>query len=1057
MVKTNAQSKLPFQENAPDSAPPQVLEILNSEFHISSLVFSNSIETLSHFFTAPQMPEGFEKAQTSSPFSETVSELGSALSFISAPEIAAESNNNLLLPQPAGNIKFDFDGDHKADLSRWRGSAADWQIKQSSDGNTTNLSIGAFSSIIAPGDFDGDGKTDRVVFNAGTWTIKKSSDNSAQTISFGTSGDKPVTGDYDGDGKSDAAVFRASTNTWWILNSSNGNYYSVSFGNAGDLTAQGNYDGDNKTDIAVFRPSTGDWHTVKSLNSSYDYQTLGIAGDIAVSAAYLKQIGGAVLGYDLAKARLSPKNATGGTNLYSRNFSWGTSLVGLPGRAGMDVGFGISYNSLVWTKDAPNNLIVFDADNANVSPGFRFGFPTVEPVYYNSLRRKFSYLMVTPSGARVEFNQIGASEFYETPDSSYAQLKTVGATDPNTPIENISLLITATDGSTMTYEWKAGAFRCSQIKDRNGNYISINYDSQGVLRTVTDTLGRVITVNYDSQLYPTSITQTWKNNNGQGSDVTHTYASFTYTTATIDTDFSNLTVIDPADGTSLKVLQKITFANGAAVKFYYQNNSYGQVYKIENIAEDSHVLNYVRTNLETPATPQTDCPRFTETRSLAENFNGGNEIIVNNSIPASASYTTPAASGTVTKIEVSMTDDPNGAVIKTFVGSAGWQEGLPLVTEDYATENSSLTRKRWTWTNWTQDDTSKSYIINPRVTESKVGDTTNIKRSTTEYYLQTGTNISIFGLVKEVKVYAANETIIEKKSAIEYNLDAAYISKRIIGLPSKTEAFGLNQSNNNLEYVSKVTFNYDEGEMNNSALAQNISPIQHDNSNFSASVQVGRGNLTSTTRHDVTGQTANVKTSVKYNTAGALVEQTDVGNRKVEISYADAFNDNQNSRNTFAYPTKLTEVANTDTGNNYSSVKYRYDTGANVWAKSPKPENNSSGKETTQEFDAIGRLQKETLVNTGAYTRYEYPTNNIQSKVYSTIVDTNNNGADAADEVYAENWTDGAGRVRKARTEHPNSAGGWTGTLTEYDILGRVKRSSVPTEINSSLILRKDS
>jgi hypothetical protein len=31
-----------------------------------------------------------------------------------------------------------------------------------------------------------------------------------------------------------------------------------------------------------------------------------------------------------------------------------------------------------------------------------------------------------------------------------------------------------------------------------------------------------------------------------------------------------------------------------------------------------------------------------------------------------------------------------------------------------------------------------------------------------------------------------------------------------------------------------------------------------------------------------------------------------------------------------------------------------------------------SGKETMREFDTIGRPTKETLVNTGAYTRYEY-------------------------------------------------------------------------------------
>ena len=245
--------------------------------------------------------------------------------------------------------------------------------------------------------------------------------------------------------------------------------------------------------------------------------------------------------------------------------------------------------------------------------------------------------------------------------------------------------------------------------------------------------------------------------------------------------------------------------------------------------------------------------------------------------------------------------------------------------------------------------------------------------------------------------------------------------------------------------MSKITFAYDEGDFTDSNLVQNISSaIQHDQSNFSNSLMVGRGNLTSTTRHDVSGQTANVTSQVKYNTTGAPVANIDPLGRTVRISYADAFNDNQN-RNTFAYPTKLTDPAN-----NYSEVKYRFDTGANVWAKSPAPAGNTNGKETARIYDSLGRVQKETIVNSGAYTRYEYPLNQIQSKVFSTVIDTNNNGADANDEVYSESWTDGAGRTLRVRTEHPNSTGGWSGTLAEYDILGQVKRSSVPTEINTN-------
>ncbi len=45
----------------------------------------------------------------------------------------------------------------------------------------------------------------------------------------------------------------------------------------------------------------------------------------------------------------------------------------------------------------------------------------------------------------------------------------------------------------MKYVWKAGAYRCVEVKDSNGNFITVNHDEAGLLRTVKDTLGRIIT------------------------------------------------------------------------------------------------------------------------------------------------------------------------------------------------------------------------------------------------------------------------------------------------------------------------------------------------------------------------------------------------------------------------------------------------------------------------------------------------------------------------------------------------------------------------------------
>lgn len=1141
--QSSSTSSLP-QHSAPNAAPP-VPFIYNSS-NTFSAKFASTVLTVNttiangfvsavNFFKTPQMPEGFEMAKPISPATGFLFSLGDSVRSFFGFFSTSNSSNAMLTPPPPpvppGSPSFDFDGDGKADVARWKSSTGAWEIKYSSNG--TNASGTLAAGGLAPADYDGDGKTDLASFNNGTWNILQSSNSqTVQVTGFGQTGDVPASGnyignsnadlavwrpsngtwyvrevgnttvtsyqfgqsgdiavpgnydgdsvmdyavfrpaggvwhiqgsssgyyymqwglasdipvpaDFDGDGKTDPSVYRGSTGTWYYYKSStnDGSYVFQTWGNYGDQPVPADYDGDGKADFSIWRPTTGVWKSIKSSNSAYDYKTLGMNGDMAVSSAYLKQIGGQVFSYDFAKTRLSPKNSTGGTDLYSRNFGWESGLVGLSGRAGLNAGFGISYNSLVWTKQ--DNTIIFDADVSNVSPGFRFGFPTIEPVYFydGGINEDdyFAYLMVTPSGNRVEFKQIGASEYFETADSSYTQLKTKTAPDPNEPVEDIEITVTGTDGTQMTYEWKAGAFRCSEIKDRNGNFITIFHDEQGLLKTVTDTLGRVITVNYDSELYPTSITQDWQLSNGESSTTTqHTYATFVYTGITVNPSFdSSLTIFGPTSGTAIKVLDKVIYGtsgssnNTGETRFEY--NDFGQVKKIRNMAADGHELNYVRTNLETPGTNLTDVPRLSQIKSWAENFNGGAEIIVNNTLQT-GQQVSDLDGNTVTAslIQVSMQNHPTGNTTNTYVGESGWKEALLIRVDDYTSANNIYTLQRSNWTKWTQDNTNLSYIKNPRVTKTKIGDSSSVRRTEIDY-LNTG-SLAAFGLVKEVRTYDNTTNVLKKKSVINYNDDTAYLSRRIIGLPSQSELY---DGNNAL--MSKVTYGYDGGDFTDSSLQQNISPVQHDNTNYGASFITGRGNLTSTSRHDVLGQSSAVTSSVKYNTAGAVVAQIDPLGRTAKIGYADKFNDGGNSRNTYAYPTKITDPAG-----NHSEAEYRFDAGANVWAKSPTPQgtNNSKGKETTRIYDSFGRLERETLVNHGgAYTRYEYPSNGIQAKIFATLTT-------GAGEIMSERWTDGAGRIRYSRVEHPGSTGGWSGSKVEYDILGRVSRSTVPTEIN---------
>jgi YD repeat-containing protein len=173
---------------------------------------------------------------------------------------------------------------------------------------------------------------------------------------------------------------------------------------------------------------------------------------------------------------------------------------------------------------------------------------------------------------------VGASNVYESADSSYLQL-----TEGGTPT-----LLTA-DGAQLSFTSAGSEWRCNQVKDRNGNYLSVSYYGDGRIEKVTDTLGRAVTFNYDNHQNLLSISQPWRceteSNPNPTQDEAHQWATFGYTNVTLQPSFSNAAVIGEQPGTVIPAVSQVGLADGSYYKFSY--NQWGQVWKVTHFAADS--------------------------------------------------------------------------------------------------------------------------------------------------------------------------------------------------------------------------------------------------------------------------------------------------------------------------------------------------------------------------------------------------------------------------------------------------------------------------------------
>jgi hypothetical protein len=193
----------------------------------------------------------------------------------------AFTNSASGVPTSTLAARYDFDGDGKSDPVIFRPSTSTWWFAASSTGQFFATQWGVGTDRLVAADYDGDDKTDLAVYRNGTWHVLGSSSGYMAT-QFGTSTDIPVTGDFDGDGKADFVVYRPSEGVWYMQLSRDG-FRAVQFGISTDIPVAADYDGDGKMDPAVYRGGT--WYILGTTAGFQAFQ-FGISSDRPVPADY---------------------------------------------------------------------------------------------------------------------------------------------------------------------------------------------------------------------------------------------------------------------------------------------------------------------------------------------------------------------------------------------------------------------------------------------------------------------------------------------------------------------------------------------------------------------------------------------------------------------------------------------------------------------------------------------------------------------------------------------------------------------------------------------------
>jgi RHS repeat-associated protein len=750
------------------------------------------------------------------------------------------------------------------------------------------------------------------------------------------------------------------------------------------------------------------------------------------------------------------------------NFTFSTPVLSMPGR-GTTPGLNLNYNSLLWTAVPTGTIgnttlsrVSFNIDGDWPAPGFTLSFGRLVDVGGDNA------MFVDGTGDRHPFS--GSTS------ASGGNTVFVGYTTDGTLIDYsatfdasgdiLSGQLQYPDGTAVAFNAAgAGAVHATQITDRNGNYLTITYGSQGApaISVVSDTLGRLYQFNYDANGLLVGVTGPGLA--GTTRELIHiTYQSLPAFQALLSGTTSGFTLPFniSAQTTQYQFIQSITYP-GANTGYWFGDSSsysaYGMIAKVSErvgislsgnsytvqgtVSASGIVRRETDYNYPLTASQLQTIPSYTTATETWANMDTGPAVttfvIHETSSPRTVAVTTP---DNVTTIQYAY-NSPGGS----DAGVPAYEDGLTYKVE---THTGGATGPLVGELDFTYEQGGRG---NARLTSVKTTDEKGqVIQTTTSYY--PGVNTDQMYIVAD---YGYSGELLRPTVYDSYVSDPGYTNRHIFNLPSVVSVRDASWNT-----ISRTAFSYDaqRGQQLLNTPTSSGHLVGHlDTFNpyepYSCQPPVCkvvcsgcpivctqtcappvctgyylpatdyRGNVSSVTVYSNAGaQTGALTKSFTYDIAG---------NKVISTSASGVVSTSTYTANTvFAYPEKVT----LGSGQAQMTIGAQYDVSTGLETSAV----DANGQTLTFVYDASSLRLISTIRSTGAHTDISYADASFASTATTYL--SSGTGLVGSQMGIIQN---GLGLVKSSRAlAEPQSSGLSDFIEINYDASGRVSAQSMP-------------